>query len=99
MMRLFYKKNNKSPGLNGYSAEFWAQLGNHLLACINNSYKKGTLTTSQKQGLITCLPKSGKARNLLKNWRPISLLNTTYKLISLFITSRLKARSYICDLV
>ena len=66
------------------------QLGNYFLACINDSYKKGALTTSQKQGLITCLPKSGKARNLLKNWRPISLLNTTYKLISLCITNRLR---------
>ena len=42
------------------------------------------------QGLITCLPKSGKAPNLLKNWRPFSLLNTTYKIISSVLTTRLQ---------
>ena len=81
-------KNNKSPGLDGYSPEFykcfWPQIGNFFLDCINNNFKKGKLTDTQSQGVITCLPKGGKVRNLLNNWRPISLLNTSYKLISLF---------------
>ena len=88
-------KNNKSPGLDGYSPEFykrfWPQLGHFFLDCINESFSNGYLTNSQTQGLITCLPKTGKARNLIKkNWRPISLLNTTYKLISLCITNRIR---------
>ena len=91
---LLQLKNNKTPGLDGYSAEFfkkfWAQLGNSFLACINECFQNNCLTQSQTQGLITCLPKSGKARNLLKNWRPISLLNTSYKLISLCITNRIR---------
>ena len=87
-------KNNKSPGLDGYSPEFykafWPQLGHFLFDCILECYENNKLTTSQTQGLITCLPKTGKSRDLLKNWRPISLLNTSYKLISLCITNRLK---------
>ena len=87
-------KNNKSPGLDGYSPEFhkyfWPQLGNFFLDCINENFRKGELTVSQSQGVITCLPKGGKARNQLKNWRPISLLNTSYKLISLCITNRIR---------
>ena len=87
-------KNNKSPGLDGYSPEFlkifWPQLGHFLFDCISHCYDTNKLTTSQTQGLITCLPKTGKARDLLKNWRPISLLNTSYKLISLCLTNRLK---------
>ena len=59
------------------------------MACINESFIKGELTSTQSQGVITCLPKSGKIRNQLKNWRPISLLNTSYKLISFCITNRI----------
>ena len=58
--------------------------------CINECFSKGALTQFQSRGLITCLPKSGKARNLLKSWRPISLLNTTHKIISHCITNRLR---------
>ena len=87
-------KNNKSPGLDGYSPEFfkrfWPQLGDLFLESINSNFKKGSLSQSQKEGIITCLPKSGKERDRLKNWRPISLLNSTYKLISLCITNRLR---------
>ena len=43
-----------------------------------------------RQAIITCLPKSGKPRNSLKNWRPISLLNVTFKLASATIANRLK---------
>ena len=87
-------KNNKSPGLDGYSAEFfkifWPQLGHFFLECINECFINNCLTDSMTQGLITCLPKPGKPRNLIKNWRPISLLNTTYKIISSVLTTRLR---------
>ena len=58
--------------------------------CIHECFNNNILTQTQTHDLITCLPKSGKARDLLKNWRPISLLNTTYKIISLCITYRLR---------
>ena len=87
-------KNNKSPGIDGYSPEFlkhfWPILGDFFHESIKESFIMGKLTSTQSQGLITCLPKTGKSRNLIKNWRPISLLNTTYKLISLCITNRLR---------
>ena len=40
--------------------------------------------------IITILPKGNKPRDFLKNRRPISLLNTTYKLFSGVIANRLK---------
>ena len=84
-------KNNKSPGLDGYSPifkkKFWPQLGWFFLEYIHECFEKNELTQSLTQGLITCIPKVGKARDLMKNWRPISVLNTSYKLISLCLTN------------
>ena len=87
-------KNNKSPGPDGYTAEFfkyfWDALGDFCHKAILESLERGALADSQTRGIITCLPKQGKVRNLLQNWRPISLLNTLYKLLSLTITNTLR---------
>ena len=65
-------------------------MGKYILRSINYAYRNGLLSVTQKQGIITCLPKPNKARNVLKNWRPISLLNVIYKLMSSAIANRLK---------
>ena len=87
-------KNSKSPGNDGFTAEFfkffWVDLGKYILRSINYAYRNGLLSVTQKQGIITCLPKPNNARNILKNWRPISLLNVIYKLMSSAIANRLK---------
>ena len=51
----------------------------------------GIFQLHKKQGIITCLPKGDKPRYFLKNWRPISLLNTVYKIASGSIAARLKS--------
>ncbi len=43
-----------------------------------------------KQGIITLIPKPGKDSKLLDDYRPISLLNNNYKLLTYIYTSRLK---------
>ena len=87
-------KNSKSPGNDGFTVEFfkffWRDLGVHILRSINYAYENGLLSVTQKQGIITCLPKPNKPRHLLKNWRPISLLNVIYKIMSSAIANRLK---------
>ena len=42
------------------------------------------------QCVITCLPKKGKNRDMIKNWRPLSMLSVLYKLASAIIAIRLK---------
>ena len=74
---LFNMKSNKSPGSDGFTAEFfkvfWKKMGNFVVRSINYAYTSGNLSVTQKQGIITCLPKGDKPRHFLKNWRPISL--------------------------
>ena len=87
-------KNNKSPGLDGFPIEFfkffWIDLKEWIYRYVTETFEKGLLTITCNRGVITCIPKSNKDRTLLKNWRPITLLNSLYKIISTCITSRLK---------
>jgi len=87
-------KKGKSPGNDGLTSEFyvkfWGLLNNYYIGAINESYLMGELTTSQRQAVITLIDK-GDDRTLLKNWRPISLLNTDYKIAAKVIADRLKA--------
>ena len=87
-------KNNKTPGIDGFPAEFykvfWSKLKFVILRALNSGYDNGEMSYSLKQCIISCIPKGNKPRNLLKNWRPISLLSVIYKMNSLAIANRLK---------
>ena len=53
--------NNKSPGSDGITTEFfkifWNDLKSHYVKSLNYSFENGSLTTLQKQGIISLLPK------------------------------------------
>ena len=87
-------KNEKSPGPDGYTAEFFKFFWNDLKIFLHRSYLEsiqiGKLSITQRQGMISILPKGNKPREFLKNWRPISLLNITYKILSGAVAKRLK---------
>ena len=93
-MALKTMKNNKSPGSDGITCEFyklfWGDVGKHLVNSLNHSYNIGELTLLQKQSIITLLPKKDKDLTNLGNWRPISLLNTDYKIGTKVIANRLR---------
>ena len=61
-----------------------------MLRSLNHGYAIGGLSISQKQGIITCIPKDNKPKIFLKNWRPLTLLDTVYKLASGTIANRIK---------
>ena len=86
--------NNTSPGNDGFTVEFykffWNDIGMLLVRSVNHSYSIGELSITQKQGVITCIPKGNKDKSLLKNWRPISLLNVSYKMASASVAYRFK---------
>ena len=87
--------NNKSPGLDGFSVEFyktsWQDLKELFINCHNYSLTKLTnrLCDSQYEGVITLIPKPGKDCMNVSNYRPITLLNCDYKIISKVINNRL----------
>ena len=87
-------KCNKSPGNDGYTVEFyctfWPLLGEIIVESFNESYKTGELSISQKQGIITLIEKEGKNTFYIKNYRPITLLNVDYKILSKVLSNRIK---------
>ena len=56
------------------------------MEAINNDH----LSKIALDGVITCIPKQGKLRNDLKNWRPLTLLNSIYNFFSSMVANRLK---------
>ena len=87
-------KKGKSPGSDGFTVEFylyfWNILKNFMIKSFQDSFNNELLSNSQRLGVITCLPKPGKSKEYMKNWRPISLLNVDYKILSGVISARIK---------
>ena len=89
-------KNNVSPGSSGFTNEFykffWLDLKTFITNSINFSYECGMLSVTQRLGILTLIPKGDKNKHYLKNWRPLTLLNSLYKLVSGCIAERLKPK-------
>ena len=87
-------KNNKYPGNDGLTAEFyktfWPILGHLLVESLNTAYRLGKLSNSQRQALIRLIEKKDKDRRCMENWRPVSLLNVDYKIGSKALATRLE---------
>ena len=86
--------NNKSPGTDGLTKEFyetfWEEIKTRLCNSIKKSYQNEELSISQRQAVIKLIEKKDKDKKLIKNWRPISLLNIDTKRISKVLAERLK---------
>lgn len=89
----------KTPGLDGLPAEFfkrlWSVIGPDFFEVVRESVRDHELPQSCRRAVITLLPKKGDLKDL-KNWRPVALLCTDYKILSRAIANRLsKSLSYI----
>ena len=87
-------KNGKSPGSDGINVEFykmfWHDIKSDLINALNFSLENSCLSQLQAQSLITLIPKQNKDLSILSNWRPISLLNIDYKILTKVIANRIK---------
>ena len=88
-------KFNETPGYDGLPVEFYVVFFNDiidmLLNCYHYSFEQGFMSSSQRNGITTLLPKKDKDPLLVKNYRPISLLNTDYKIIAKVMAKRLNS--------
>ena len=82
-------KQYKSPGLNGIINEFyqiyWDTIKEDLFEVVLEIFDKFEICDSQYRGMLTLLHKGGGGdRDNIRNCRPITLLNSDYKMISKF---------------
>eukprot|EP00253_Pinus_taeda_P009518 PITA_09518 len=86
-------KNDKSPGLDGWSVEFYLVfydlLGNDLLQVIEECRTIRKLYNAINSTFIALIPKSDSPSSF-NNFRPISLCNCLYKIIAKIIANRIR---------
>ncbi|MEM9400762.1 MAG: reverse transcriptase domain-containing protein, partial [Verrucomicrobiota bacterium] len=92
---VFSTNNNSSPGLSGYTGEFykffWPELKHLVLRVCNEIFERDSMPVDMKRSVTILIPKKGKDSRMIENLRPISLLNTLYKIITKCLASRLGA--------
>ena len=69
---------------------FWKEIKTPFSNSIWKSFLTEELSSSQRQAVIKLIEKKDKDKRLIKNWRPISLLNIGSKSISKSLASRLQ---------
>ena len=87
--------NNKSPGIDGLPVELYKKyfnvFGELYVESVNHTFQHGgQLSANMKEGIISLINKTDYDLDKLENWRPITLLNVDYKIISKVIATRLK---------
>ena len=85
----------KKPGSDGlpyeFFSQFWEVLGPELLAVLQDAFEAQhglCLPTSMTQGVVTLLYKGKGSKALLDSYRPITLLNSDYKLLAKALATR-----------
>ncbi|XP_077232003.1 uncharacterized protein LOC143865668 [Tasmannia lanceolata] len=83
---------NKSPGPDGFNADFfkafWHLIGEEVTTAIQNFFHCGEMLSELNTTFITLIPKLAYATSPDK-FRPISLCNFLYKIITKILASRL----------
>jgi hypothetical protein len=83
----------KVPGIDGLPAEFfyhfWKDLKESFMDVVQDSFNSGDLPDTMRTSIITLIYKK-KDRDDLRNYRPISLLCSDYKIIAKVLAERMK---------
>ena len=88
-----HMNNEKTPGPDGLPVEFykvfWSRLKHMFYDMMLESYDSRKLHPSARKGILNLIPKTGKDSRYIKNLRPITLLNTDYKIIEKAIANKM----------
>ena len=87
-------ENNKSPGNDGLTKEFyytfWDDIKDTFMKSLKEPKKLKYFCTSQRQAITKLLEKPNKDKIYISNWRPISLLHFDLKRISKSLATRVR---------
>lgn len=85
--------SGRAPRIDGLPAEFyktfWGIIVRDFFKVLQKSYKAEVLPKSCQRAVLSLIPKKGDLC-LLKNWRPVAVLCSDYKILSKCLTNRLK---------
>lgn len=96
LLRALKKINTgKCPGTDGLPVEFylhfWDSIKLPLLNSIQYELLHGELSVERRRGIINLIPKKDEDRRRVGNWRPITLLNIDYKILTKAMATRLQS--------
>ena len=90
---IFNMQDLKAPGPDGYPAIFykhlWPTIGNDIIKAVTSFFQLGSMANEVNSSLIILIPKITNP-STVNHFRPISLCNVVYKIISKLLVSKLR---------